>query len=54
MGIEVHGGPLMSMTEVKQHQWIDIDIHGLTDINIDVLMLIYLYIPHPEIEDIWD
>ena len=44
----------MLMTEVKWHQWRDIDMHGLTDIDIDVLMSIYLYIPYPEVENIWD
>ena len=48
MDLEVYGGPLMSMTGVKQHQWMYVDVHGLTDIDIDVMMSIYLYVPHSE------
>jgi hypothetical protein len=51
MDLKVDRRSLMSMNEVERHQWTGVDIHGPTDIDVDILMAIYLHVPHPEVYD---
>ena len=46
MYLKVDRGPLISMIEVKWYQQMGIDVCEPTDIDINVLVSIYLYIPH--------
>jgi len=51
MDLKVDGGSLTSTTEVEQPHWMGIDIHGPTDIDVDVLTAVHLHAPCPDVRN---